>query len=45
MANIDEEKLEILQFTLGLYIRNKLDERTIREEWMIPIWLCQKMKI
>ncbi len=34
MANIDEEKLQILQFTLGLYIKNKLDEWAVSEELM-----------
>ena len=34
MANIHEEKLEILQFTLGIYIKNKLDEWAVSEELM-----------
>jgi len=34
MANIDEEKLKILQFTLGIYIKNKLDEWAVNEELM-----------
>ena len=34
MANLAEEKLEILRFTLGLYIKNKLDERAVNEELM-----------
>ena len=34
MANMKEEQLEILQFTLGLYIKNKLDEWAVSEELM-----------
>ncbi len=34
MANIDEEKLEILQLTLGIYITNKLDEWGVNGQLM-----------
>ena len=34
MTNIDEEKLQILQLALGLYIKNKLDDWSVNEELM-----------
>jgi len=34
MANMGEEKLKILQFTLGIYIKNKLNEWAVSEDLM-----------
>jgi hypothetical protein len=34
MANVVEENLQVFQLTLGLYIKNKLDEWAVSEELM-----------
>ncbi len=34
MANVVEENLQVFQLTLGLYIKNKLDEWSVNEELM-----------
>ncbi len=34
LANMAEDKLQFLQLTLGLYIKNKLDEWAVNEELM-----------